>query len=1341
MVRHPWMESLRRRLSRDRSRRGRNRSVAGVDAVSACLERLENRTLLTVAASLVDGHLRVFGDADEDISFQQPPGQPQLLELVVDGTAVTNIGGLQVDQLLSLQIDLGASENSLDLSLLTSTLVPNLTQINVTTGNGHDTIIASPDIAGMYDGGDGEDTITGGSANDTLVGNDGDDQLFGGEGDDFIDAGDGNDLVVSDTATATGNDTVLGGDGDDTITTQGGDDSVLGGDGADSIVSSAGNNTLNGGNGEDTLTAGLGDDVVVGGNSADLISTGAGNDTVRGQGGPDTIDGGEGDDRLDGNGAGDRITGGGGNDTVDGGSGQDTLEGGLGDDCVLGGSGRDSLFDEGGGTGMAGAGSSADTLLGQGGDDTLLSFLGADSVVGGAGNDLIDMRAVFLAIDDLIINPEGEGDPSLPPVLVTPPIDPANPTVIPTPVLVQPPIRTTVQFTVTLSAPVPRDISVDFATFSDGTAAGGTAFAGFDYESTSGTVVIPAGATTATIDVVILGDELDEPTETFFVNLSNPSGAVVTDAQGEGRIVDDDLPSLTDVIDVFLLLDDTDSFATAGPSIQSAFNQLINDLNTNFPSADFAFGVGRFEAYNAAANNRPYILNQPIITDDTPFFQSAIDAALRRTAPGNGLALEPVFESLFQIATGVGFDGNADGDTVDNGAAGPFATQINAAPTGDIPAYPTFVPDLMGDPNGPILPPTVPVPTAMTLVDGVGFRPGARHIVLTATDSTRLQHENDNNTVYTGVGGVTVPAATFIRGRVNGTTPGGNGASIQATVDALIADGIQVIGLGDSPFFGASPRPELQALATLTGAINTTGAPIENNITPGPSADDTQPGEPLYFEVNPNDPVSLANAIFDAIVAVSGDPQPIPPNPTLPPLPPSGSQNDTVRGGGGRDTIFAGDTNDLLIGGGGRDLINAGGGNDTVYGGAGNDTLNGEAGSDALYGQGGRDVLNGGDGEDLMVWGGAGQGQDTVDGGEGSDRVRVTGTSGTDRLTIGQNVNDLLVITDGLASLTVEDTVSVVEVLTGAGGDRITLGDIDRVTLSSLRLDGQAGPDRIDASGARLGFVRVRVSGGDGDDVLIGSGDAETLSGGDGMDRIEGRGGNDRLDGNAGIDTLIGGDGDDTLNGGTGNDSLDGSFGNDSLLGGNDRDTLIGDEGDDTLQGGLGDDLLNGGAGNDSLLGQDGRDTLLGAGGRDVLDGGKNNDHLRGHAGADTLRGDDGDDALFGSAGNDELVGGDGNDTLQGGGGRDGLNGNDGNDLVQGNLGEDTLAGGDGDDSLQGGGNDDTLLGELGLDVLNGNSGDDIGATGEGLDPPASNIRLDESLRITTAIMEALDGV
>ncbi|MBE9184868.1 S8 family serine peptidase [Microcoleus sp. LEGE 07076] len=95
-----------------------------------------------------------------------------------------------------------------------------------------------------------------------------------------------------------------------------------------------------------------------------------------------------------------------------------------------------------------------------------------------------------------------------------------------------------------------------------------------------------------------------------------------------------------------------------------------------------------------------------------------------------------------------------------------------------------------------------------------------------------------------------------------------------------------------------------------------------------------------------------------------------------------------------------------------------------------------------------------------------------------------------------------------------------------------------------------------------------------GNDFIVGSSDAERLSGDNG---------NDRLLGGGNSDTLFGGVGNDLLNGGAGNDLL---FGNQSS---------------DTLQGGRGDDALNGGSGSDVLVGDAGKDTLTGGLGADTF--------------------------------------------------------------------------------------------------------------------------------------------
>ena len=94
-------------------------------------------------------------------------------------------------------------------------------------------------------------------------------------------------------------------------------------------------------------------------------------------------------------------------------------------------------------------------------------------------------------------------------------------------------------FTVSLSQASPQSISVNFATVSP-TSQGHTATPNFDYTPTSGTLTIAAGQLTGQINVPIIGDTLDENSETFVVNLSNAMGATLLDGQGIGTIEQDD---------------------------------------------------------------------------------------------------------------------------------------------------------------------------------------------------------------------------------------------------------------------------------------------------------------------------------------------------------------------------------------------------------------------------------------------------------------------------------------------------------------------------------------------------------------------------------------------------------------------------------------------------------------------------------------------------------------------------------------------------------------------------------------------------------------------------------
>ena len=94
-------------------------------------------------------------------------------------------------------------------------------------------------------------------------------------------------------------------------------------------------------------------------------------------------------------------------------------------------------------------------------------------------------------------------------------------------------------FTVFLSALSGREVQVSYTTAND------TAAVGIDYLPVSGILTFPPGTPALTIEVPVVGDDVYEPTERFVVNLASPVNATLTDAQGIGTIVNDDVPRRT----------------------------------------------------------------------------------------------------------------------------------------------------------------------------------------------------------------------------------------------------------------------------------------------------------------------------------------------------------------------------------------------------------------------------------------------------------------------------------------------------------------------------------------------------------------------------------------------------------------------------------------------------------------------------------------------------------------------------------------------------------------------------------------------------------------------------
>jgi Ca2+-binding RTX toxin-like protein len=360
----------------------------------------------------------------------------------------------------------------------------------------------------------------------------------------------------------------------------------------------------------------------------------------------------------------------------------------------------------------------------------------------------------------------------------------------------------------------------------------------------------------------------------------------------------------------------------------------------------------------------------------------------------------------------------------------------------------------------------------------------------------------------------------------------------------------------------------------------------------------------------------------------------------------------------------------------GNDRILAGAGNQRIFGGFGDDLLSGGSGADELTGGFGRDTFRyeTGFGQDVIL---------DFDTSGVHDYIDVAGYSAYQ--SIAQQGADVLI------TFAPGDTLLLRNVLLSAitpamirfGAAAIaanTIPDAPVATAAPAAPTGQA----IGAINPNITFLPV-----------VGTADADILSGGAGPDDLRGLAGADTLDGGTGNDLLSGGLGNDRYitdstqdivfeNIGEGTDTVESSAnyylfanienltltGSTNTFGvGNELDNVLtGNAGENLLIAGAGNDTVNGGGARDAIFGEDGADILNGEAGVDYIVGGVGNDSIDGGADADELYGQDGDDIMRGGASfdTDIMVGGLGNDTIYGNSGLgdyDLLYGNQGNDV------------------------------------------------------------------------------
>ncbi|MGH2998422.1 MAG: beta strand repeat-containing protein, partial [Gaiellaceae bacterium] len=387
-------------------------------------------------------------------------------------------------------------------------------------------------------------------------------------------------------------------------------------------------------------------------------------------------------------------------------------------------------------------------------------------------------------------------------------------------------------------------------------------------------------------------------------------------------------------------------------------------------------------------------------------------------------------------------------------------------------------------------------------------------------------------------------------------------------------------------------------------------------------------------------------------------------------------------------------------------------GNDTIYGGAGHDIVFGDHGVVDQVPATNR-ILTTGDVTDAYTVHPEDGGQDTFIGGTGSDIVFG-----------GSGLND---------TLTVSSTAG-----------NLVLGDNGAVTFASV--DGWLGDlAQVETTDPSYGGVDT-ISGGTGNDILIG---------GSGGDTITDTGGNNVVLGDEGVITYSGGQlleilstqtgadgslygGNDMITTGAGNDTIVGGVGADAIGAGDGDNVVIGDSGEIDYQAGTGTllDLTSiapSFGGDDHITTGAGRDLIIGGQGGDTIDAGEGNNVVVGDNGRIDFNSTDSDlstldvvettDPAYGGV--DTITAGDGANVILGGALGDTITAGDGGNIVLGDDGVVTLSAGalwqilstqtgadgslyGGDDAITTGSGADTIVGGVGNDTIVAGDGDNV---------------------------------
>lgn len=174
--------------------------------------------------------------------------------------------------------------------------------------------------------------------------------------------------------------------------------------------------------------------------------------------------------------------------------------------------------------------------------------------------------------------------------------------------------------------------------------ANNTAAAGSDYTAKSGTLTFTAAETSKTITVVTTQESTYEANETLYVNLSAPTnGAVLSDSQGVGTIINNDSTPSFAVNDVSVTEGGTLSFTVTKAGLTSFSHNVSYTTANNTATAGSDYtatsGTLSFTAGQASKTISVITIQETIVESDESLYvnlSSATNSASISDAQGVG---------------------------------------------------------------------------------------------------------------------------------------------------------------------------------------------------------------------------------------------------------------------------------------------------------------------------------------------------------------------------------------------------------------------------------------------------------------------------------------------------------------------------------------------------------------------------------------------------------------------------------------------------------------------------------------------------------------------------------